>query len=473
MKELLDIQKRYGRIDKDSRNDLLEKQSFNIFLFSEEPIDKLINGIYPWELNNLFTLSLFTENWKSDKYTYADLSRDVNNLRKSFDFRLNENAQRWILIYLSTQQFSYQINRFILMYRCNYYFNYIDSSFNLKELFLKKYNCEYFEFCKFLTIYSLLSETQPDLNKNNKELIKIINNEFSKVVSQLTISLQELKDDYNNLQINITKGTNNYSVLIQKPIVTEDKEVLITSYHNFVQACTTSLIYRMTLNNKELRESIGKKVKESYLFHITSTNPVFTKVVNEKEYEKGKLTPDVMATDGKTIILIKSKSYSPKIRLRDFDDEVYEEQINKIVKYVSQIYEHCRYYFGNKYNYLDIDIDEGRNNIYGLVVVEENPYFDYREVYKRVSDKVGIKDNELEYDWLTKHIGVVDTYAYERFVLSKRINFSTLSKRDRYDVWLNNIKIDGKKHDSVDGFSNFYNRLLNDSMDTIKKIFHN
>ena len=352
--------------------------------FSELEIEKVVTGIFPWEINCLLTISIFTNSWKNDKYTIKDIKRDINSLRSIIPNELKKEIAKWFSIVVSEQQFEYQNNIYLLMFRCLYYFNFCDEEINMKTIFKRKFNCDYYNFCLYLSIVSILSIVCEELSMIDKEIIDTINNYFGNVFNNLTVNIEELEEDYKNLKLSKIDSYNQYSPLIQTPVIIDGEDMII-SYHNFVLACSTSLIYRVTLNNNELRQLIGKNVFESYLFYITSLNPAFKKVIKEIKYANGQLSPDVMATDGEIILLVDSKSYSSKIKLREFNTSIYFEEINKIAEYLAQLYDHCHNKYGKDYDCLNVEITNNRENIYGLVVVQRNPYFNNEKLYQIVS----------------------------------------------------------------------------------------
>ena len=168
------------------------------------------------------------------------------------------------------------------------------------------------------------------------------------------------------------------------PFVNYKDETYLPLPHLLLRASTTSLMFRLTDGNDALREVVGNEVLESYLFHILSNYSEFENIEKEIIYTKGKLqnqrSADVMTSIGDQIICFDSKFFAPKVALRIFSEEAYAAELKRLGKAVKQMYEQIHNKFGVEYKPFDVPVNEDRSNIWGIVVVSENPCIHLDEI---------------------------------------------------------------------------------------------
>lgn len=215
-----------------------------------------------------------------------------------------------------------------------------------------------------------------------------------------------------------------------------------------IRASTSSLMFRLTDGNDELRKVVGNEVLESYLFHLISTCPEFEHIEKEIVYTKGKLqnqrSADVMTNIGDQIICFDSKSFAPKVALRIFSEEAYSAELIRLGKAVKQMYEQIHNKFGVEYTPFDVPVNENRSNIWGIVVVLENPFIPLDDIYAEAARLLKMNLNAAEYEWLKGHVGIVALSAIEYQIFSSEDILSVVkqnaSTKCYNDYWFSNMK---------------------------------
>ena len=217
------------------------------------------------------------------------------------------------------------------------------------------------------------------------------------------------------------------------PFIEYQDEVFLPTPHLLIQSITTAMMNRLTFDNLELREKIGKNACEEYLWKIVEESDLFDEVVSEYEYSKGQRTIDLITRKGKDVLLIDSKLFSPKVSLRTFNEDAYIKDEDRIVKALRQAYIHAHDKFGYEYNPFFPEIDD----VYAIVVVYQDGYNDLGAIYEKTAHSLSIDSCSEEYEWLWHHIGFTDVATFERFMLTKTDVFQEIRSRELLaDKWL-------------------------------------
>jgi hypothetical protein len=211
----------------------------------------------------------------------------------------------------------------------------------------------------------------------------------------------------------------------------------------------------MTNRNNNLTELIGKEVLEPYLYKIILDSNLFDEVIPEQNYYENKReqrTLDIMARKGDYYIFFDSKSYTPKRDLRIFSETTFEIEVERISKACKQVYLHIHNRFPHKYNFFSEIESVAFDNIFGLVVVRENPHVRADHVYTKIAEMLKIDKHSYEYDWLCKHVGLVSIHEIERYCFTQSDIVGAVRANSEsgriYDYWfsgsLNNSVIKNK-----------------------------
>lgn len=386
---------------------------------------KIRKNLLPWELECFVMLSIKAKEWKCDNLDTPGFLRIMTVIRNAMHPKLqlkvgSEQFIKWLMMMLSATQFDYEESYWHKFFRFSFYFSYVSEKVNMPEEFRKKFGVEYqciLSFSWALWVLYITDVKSVDIYK--RELIE----KYPEAVALLSID----RDDYIAELDKITSDPYDYIYCLRPsysfPFVKYKEEIFLPLPHLLVRAATSSLMFRLTDGNDRLREIVGHEVLEAYLFHILSTYPEFkNQVKQEIVYSKGKLqnqrSADVMALIGDQVICFDSKSFSPKIALRTFSDEACSSEIQRLGKAVKQMYEQIHNKYGIEYNPFDIAINEDKSNIWGLIIVSENPFIKQSDIYFEAAKQLKVPLSEDEYNWLQGHVGIVSLSSLEYQVFS-------------------------------------------------------
>lgn len=417
-------------------------------------LSELSNQVLPWELECFVSLSLKAKEWKYDNLDESRFLQIMNAIRDTSHPELTQKQEdskyaHWLIMMLSATQFDYLDSCWHKLYRFAYYFNYTSEKINMPKEFQQKFGIDYQCVLTFAlalwTIYIIKCE---DISLYKNKLVDA----YPKEVSLLTIDREGFIAELDKITLNPVDYIYCLRPSYSFPFIKNKEETYIPLPHLIIRASTSSLMFRLTSDNDRLRETIGSEVLESYLLHILSSYHEFDQVKKEIVYTKGKLqnqrSADVMTCIRDQIICFDSKSYTPKSSLRIFSEEAYQVELKRLGKAVKQMYEQTHNKFGIEYDPFNISIKPDKSNIWGLVIVSENPFFHLGDVYIEASNQLGVDLSEEEYEWLQGHIGIVELSALEYQLFSSDNILSVIQRNAKTksfnDHWFSSIKAKNK-----------------------------
>lgn len=376
----------------------------------------------PWELETFVMLSIVAQEWASGDFhgeNRREFIRIIQNIRDFEHPRLMkaEGTEFLESFMIATSAIQFDIQEFIFykLFRYHYIFSFENDRINMKEMFMEKFGCEFWDFAVFsITLNTLFCMKMPWPTR----VTNYLQDKYQNVFKCLTITRERYVQELRS----ITADVNDYQYCLRPSytylIITEHGKSFIPLPHLLLRSSTTSLLYRMTEKNNALQELIGKEVLEPYLYFIVHGSKIFQEVIPEQEYIKGGKgckTIDVMARRDETYVFFDSKSFSPKRDLRIFDDAAKAKDTERLAEGVEQMYAHVLRKFPIEYNFFEYKAPVDHEKAYGLVVVKEKPYITQENIYRVAAERLKINPDSPEYQWLCTHIGVVCIYDIERF----------------------------------------------------------
>lgn len=419
--------------------------------------DNFNNRPYPWELETILLFSLkATPEYANQDFKNRNINKfiEIVNTIRNFQHPSLSKACRtddfanYVLTTLGLCQFDIQEHLPYKYYRYKYFFEFNNESLNMKKIFEEKFGVSYYEFIKLSTLLNILYSSFDELS--GELLSNIVLKYFPKVCMQLAISLEE----HNKMLDCITKDQNDYLYCLRPsykyPFILKDSIAYIPLPHLFGRSVTTSLLYRITENDNQLRTMFGKEVLESYIYKLLCNSLVYDEIIKEQEYlenHKNKVrTLDVMMRVKNKFLLLDCKSTVPKIGLRIFDKKSYESMIDILTDSIVQVYKHISKKVFIDYDFFDYKDNVNMDNVYGAVVVLEDSYIRRDLLYKKAAEKLFISVDTIEYDWFVNHVKLVDLYNVERISMLGISLIDIFEKQENYsDYPLVNIKLDNSK----------------------------
>lgn len=434
------------RYDFNSKMAICQKHSMDIMSvnglinFNEQ-----INKIFPWELETFALFSVITLNeYSYNKFENGKNIKEFHNVintirnytppelevhKENVDFVSN------ILMITALNQFQLQEDIRFKLYRYLYIFKFKNDVVDMNTQFISKFGTGYKEFKELGVIFQILASSNLKKYPEYKSILDYTINKYELVIRQLSIE----RTEFIARQKNVTKDINQYvygfKFFYQFPFIKNGDSIFLPLPHLIMQAVTSSLLFRLTEGNGELRELLGKEVLESYIHHIASLCDGFNEVLPEYKYIHGqneKRTLDIMIREGDSCLLLDSKSMSPRASLRNLIDEETEYTINRIVENVIQVYTHITQRFQVEYNPFEGEMCFVKGNIFGAVILLEDSYVRREIIMKRAAEKMGIDIKSKEYEYLCSNVKIISLYVLEEMIFTKE-NILQLLKNNRYD----------------------------------------
>lgn len=378
----------------------------------------------PWELETFTLFAIKAVEWKSDNFC----GKNGRKFEQMIDCIRNEcppimeTAEgdaftTWFLTVTAAVQFEIQEYYPFKLFRFNYLFSFINDKINMPQIFRGKFGCDYYEYSLLGYVLWLGFSTKDFTQEKFTAIIQ----HFATPVSHLIISRRAYIEE---LDV-ITTDPVNYLYCLRPsysyPFVEYDGVSYCPLPHLLRRATTSALMHRLTDGDSVLMELIGKEVYENYLFTIINESNIFDEVKSEQEYTLRKMprrTADVMARKGNTYVFFDSKSFTPKIAIRTFSQDALDKDIERLADSCAQIYKHIRKRFPVEYCYFDSKPNSPLDNIFGLVIVQENPYIRSHAIYEKAAELLKITTESPEYVWLYTHVGLASIHSVEKYCFS-------------------------------------------------------
>lgn len=401
------------------------------------PTHGLAGMALPWEIETFVILSCMSTETDSKPLEREKFIDSINFIRNYIDKNLiklkgTEAFAEWFIIACSQVQFECQKNHMFLFYRYHYYFTYTDSELNMDSIFKSKFEFSHHD-------YLLLAQLMWFAFSIKMECQKYISGIYAMYHDHIIKHLSISREDYNDLFIETGSSIENcvYSIRpsYSYPFIKYGEDHYLPAPHLLFQAVTASMLYRLTENDNNLRETIGKNVFESYLEMISRKSCLYDEIYQEQIYDADSKvenrTLDLLTRIGDTFILFDSKSFTPKSALRLFSENAYGADIERLAKAVAQVYFHLTTKFRKKYYPFDYDKNLiSDDKVYGIVIVQDEPHFFMDSIYDKARTIIEKKDPNVNVEYLKKHIGLLSIYDYERIVFCKNDIVNLLRKRE-------------------------------------------
>lgn len=410
-----------------------------------KPVEKLRSMYLPWELEVFGLFSVIFDG----EYSYNRIN-DRKNIKKFNEFMLSirEYVQPefldkygkyafidyFMMVTLLTQA-PLQEDVFYRYYRYQYIFSFSNDIIDMEHEFLEKFGVSFRRFLEFgykmNFLYGIFSESNIDL-----KAVAFLLNQYNDVASLLSMDRDGYAKKHKDLIGNIDRIMYCFKYTYQYPIVMEHDKAFIPLPHLLLQSTTTSLIFRLTEGNNDLRARYGKEVLENYLYHLFSLDSNVSELSSEIPYGKGTdLSLDVMCRYDEVAILADSKAFAPGINIRLLDEEAIDKSIARVAKSIVQVYKHITERFLSKYNPFQIE-SYIKENIFGIVVLSEDNFIRRERIYEKACDLLDIEIESEEHLYMCSNIRIASLYTLESMIFgSHDIVKSLLRVRDDSNLW--------------------------------------
>ncbi|MDA1785045.1 hypothetical protein PDL07_20450 [Bacillus cereus] len=395
------------------------------------PISEWPGKASPWDLETFALFSVITMGEYSDRgfddvkgrKQFAEIINAIKDYRPP-KLEISQDNNRFLdyfMIVTGLNQIQIQEDIGIKIYRCSYIFNFENENVNMKQKFIEKFGCSYEEFKKFgFIIHSLFSR---EINKSlTPDVYDYVIRKYRNVIQHLLIERADYVALQKKILHDITQYIYGFKYFYQFPFISYNQETFLPLPHLVMQSVTSSLLFRLTEGNNKLRDLFGKEVLENYILHICGLSNLFDEVIAEYSYKpkrNEKRTLDIMIRKGDKCLMLDSKSMSPRVSLRNLNDEDVEHTVNRMVGAVKQVYEHITERFPNEYYPFDVKVDFLKENIFGVVILNEDSYILREIIMNRAAEKLEIVQGSEEYKYLCSNVKLMRLYELERMIFQQ------------------------------------------------------
>lgn len=412
----------------------------------------LRKSFLPDEIETFVLKSVVTEEYGDDDLTVSEFNGIMNVIREyqppQFYNKLKTDHLKWILPTIGAVQFESQQYLLFRLYRHHYLFSFFNENVDVGKAFMEKFEKSFDEYANIVyCIHLFLAEKELDIFQ---KLFNTLSLKYNWFLKNLKLTRKRYIEELNQFSCKDEDYRYCLRPSYSYPFIEYDQAIFLPTPHLLIQSITTAMMNRLTFGNNDLREKIGKNACEGYLYDIVVNSGLFDEVKPEYEYSNGKKTLDVMTRKGEEAVLFDSKLFSPKANLRNYDEEAYKKDVSRILKTMKQAYIHARKKFNNDYCPFLADVKD----VFAIVVVYQDGYIDYNDIYKNSAYELSIEEGSEEYDWFSKHIGITDIATIERFLLTGTDIMPEIRNRNaRLYQWLtgnsgSNLKSDVLKYNN-------------------------
>lgn len=437
---------------------------------------------FPWELETLLLFSVTAQEWRQGRLTprdrnFVNILNCIRNHQHPVVDKLKgtNDLVNELFVAIGSVQFEAQEYPYYKLYRYHWYFSFVNSKVDMPKIFRQKLGSDYKRYVVLaMSLWIILCRNKYTASQ---KLYEYILSQFPTELTHLTIT----RDEYIKQLESITTCIDDYIYCLRPsytyPFIQEHGIVYLPLPHLLMRSVTSSMLYRVTQNENHLADLIGKEVLEPYLYQIILRSGLFDEVYPEQEYvcpgshgTKSR-TLDVLTRKGKHYIFFDSKMYAPKRDLRIFDQDAYNREIDRLATNCKQIYEHIRHRFPSQYNPFHLQTEINPDDIYGLVVLREDPRILIDYIYKKTATLLEIPYESSEYKWLCRHVGIisladVEKYCFTHSDLPDHI-YGGQSREHLTDFWLTESIDSGKIQDTE--FKSFEKDILDECGRLFKK----
>lgn len=384
----------------------------------------------PWTLETFLMLAI-----EAKEYAYNDFKGQNENkfikmanaiwghLPNALECHKNVDFINYFVPLTSMTQFSIQEYPWIKFYRFWKLFGDNSSPTCLHDIFNSKFQAEYYDFVIVVRFLQIVFSSECVVSQ--KAIEYLLYEKFPNVRKALTIS----REDYILMQQSFLSSPREKSEYVyslrpsyQYGFIEYEGLTYIPLPHLLTKNITTSLLYRITDHNDELRQSFGKNNLEAYLISIIRDANIYDEIFGEQEYFGLKKclskSPDVIARYKTSVLFLDSKSTVPSAKIRQINTDAFAKSIGIGAKNIAKLYKQIKQF--EKYNPFEGAVSKELDCLWGIVVVLEDSYIMREQYYDEARKQLGIEKGTKDWEWLITHIKILDLYTIERACYSSK-----------------------------------------------------
>lgn len=397
---------------------------------SEVDIERAcIENVMPWELEIFTAFSvIYNDEGAENKLDFATFEYLILYIRTYWDKAWTElealgDYPEAFMIRSAIQQFPVQGVYLQKLFRYSYFFNFQNSNLDMKGEFYKKFSTDYSTFdLSAFAIFLAFSNNEGVRNTSVEREVLLSKVFQSKILMDaLCIDqagyIEEVQKLYNGSLLKMYYGL---KAQYWWPLISGKKYIYVPCPFLIINAVTDSMLNRLTFNNKQLRELIGKELIEQYLYDLYAQINGVNWISREIEYRGSngnERTSDVLVAEGSYCTFYDTKEMVPNLKVRELNQNELEKDIEIYATAISKIYHQIRNYLSGMY---ELNTQYDLQNLFGVVVVLDDIALSRSKMYGKAfevySKKYGcLSDDEEKY--IHSHIKVISLRQIETMLL--------------------------------------------------------
>jgi len=409
-----------------------------------------INGkVLPWELETFALLSVLSTNEYDNRTFSSKKSRKqfiniINTIKDYIPTMLELNRNNFLdnfRIVAGLTQFHLQEPFIFKYHRYNYFFNFKNEKVDMQTEFSNKFGVEYSDFAEFGWLTNAFYSKDLKHDDLVNKTIDYLFYKYSHVLRKLVIERESLIFLQQEVTTNIDEYLYSFKYFCQFPFVKHNEDFFLPLPHLLFQSVTSSLLFRLTEDNKGVRDIFGKEVLESYLFAITESSFKYDEIKKEFDYKGSKgneRTLDLMIKHNNQCLLIDIKSMSPSISIRNLKTKTIDTTKSRQIDQLVSLYKHINTKFAQEYIPFESDNKFTKENIFGFVILLEDSFISRKTIHLEAAKELNIETDSDEYRWMCSNLRMISLFDYERIVFFNENIFNHLTySRDNQSTWFN------------------------------------
>lgn len=409
-------------------------------------------NIMPWELEIFAAYSvIYNDDCAIKKLDYETFGHFITYIRNYWDaawtaLQTSGDYPEAFMIRSAIQQLSVQGVYLQKLFRYSYFFNFQNANLDMKVEFSQMFNANYSEFdLSAFAIFLAFSKIEGECNFSSEKAV-LLSKVFQKKALMEAICIdqadyiEQIQKLYNGDLLKMYYGL---KVHCWWPLISGQDYTYVPCPFLIINALTDSLLNRLTLNNKQLRNLIGKEVIEKYLYDLYAQINGVTWISREIEYKGSngnERTSGVLVAEGKYCTFYDTKEMVLSLKVRELNQDELEKDTKIYATAISKVYHQIRNYLSGMY---ELNTQYDLPHLFGVVVMLDDIALSRSKIYSKAfevhSEKYGnLSDNEKNY--IHSHIKIVSLRQLESLLLENSSFLPCLieqvSDKDRWDdLW--------------------------------------
>ncbi|PGU00118.1 hypothetical protein [Bacillus cereus] len=309
--------------------------------------NQVAERVHLHELAYLSLASVVKGEWGAPKIDLTTL-KDINSLINTYreysppfqhknDGKQDEITIRHFLVRGAMQQFLYQKNPILDLYRYHYLFQFKSKELDVPALFHQHFHYSYDDYVTLASLlYVISSQSVAPLRKAKiTESIENITAFTSEKIHTMLEVLSMPRDLATTMFKNLRSTDErmriyDYNPMLMKPIIQDEELVYLPIPLYLFSAITEGFYQMLCTKSKTFRADFGLYAYESYIQHVLEESRLT--YIPEFEFTAKKQTwrsSDFMLVKENDVILVEVKANAPSVSLRYTDEGTYKQQLQK------------------------------------------------------------------------------------------------------------------------------------------------